>query len=458
MSAGSDAAQGWSAERILDADRRYVIHSWSTQGNLNPKVIEGGEGSWFWDSTGKRYLDFQSQLVNLNLGHQHPGLVRAVQEAAAEMCYMGPGFAVRSRAALAERMAEITPGDLRMTFFTTGGAEANEAAVRLARNMTGRHKIVARYRSYHGATAGALALTGDPRRWAGEPYVSGVVRMFDPDPYRLAPDDPVNLGGPHLEEVLKYEGPDTVAAVIVEPVTGTNGILYPPDGYLASIREVCDRHGIVLIFDEVMVGFGRTGELFACNHWDVVPDILVTAKGLNSGYVPLGAMTVDEPISQWLQDNHFWAGQTYAGHPLACASGLAALDIIESEGVMDNVRWIEGHLDEGLAKIAAAHPSVGNVRGRGAFFGVELVRDQDTKEPLVAFNAKGAAAEPMTRVCKAAMDAGLYITSNNNVLRLAPPLTISIDDVDIALGILDEVLSIADTYTTDGGAMKETER
>ena len=449
-------AVAWSKEELVAADSEFVIHSWSKQGGLNARPIKGAEGSWFWDYDGNRFLDFQSQLVNSNLGHQHSKLVQAIKDQADTMCYIGPGFAEEQRARLAQKLAEITPGDLKMSFFTTGGAAANENAIRLARHVTGRNKIVARYRSYHGATAGAIALTGDPRRWHAEPSMPGVVRMLDPYTYRCPAGHPspcpVCSGGPHLEEILQFEDPYSVAAVILEPVTGTNGLIYPGENYLRSIREVCNKYGIILIFDEVMAGFGRTGELFACDHWGVTPDILITAKGLNSGYVPLGAMTVSSKISDWLQENKFWGGLTYAGHPLACASAVASLEIMEEEGVVDNARRQGERLGVGLAELAKRHPSVGDIRGRGLFYGLELVRNRDTREPLVPFNAVGEAAKPMQEINKAAMAKGLYLASNFNVLRLTPPLVIKDEEIDLALEILDEVLDIADVhYDTAGG-------
>lgn len=446
------SAAAWTKEQIVEADRDYVIHSWSKQGGLNARPIAGAEGCWFWDYEGNRFLDFQSQLVNSNLGHQHPKLVAAIQEQAGKLCYIGPNFAEESRAKLAQRLAEVTPGDLKMSFFTTGGAAANENAVRLARHVTGRHKIVARYRSYHGATAGAISLTGDPRRWQAEPGVSGVVRMLDPYAYRY-PDrregSPIYEGGPHLEEILQYEDPYSVAAVILEPVTGTNGLLYPGENYLRSIREVCDKYGILLIFDEVMSGFGRTGELFACNHWGVVPDILITAKGLNSGYVPLGAMTVSAEISNWLNENKFWGGLTYAGHPLACASAVASLDIMEEEGLVANAKRQGERLGAGLSELAERHPSIGDIRGRGLFYGLELVRNRETREPLVPFNAVGGAAAPMQRVVKAGMQKGLYLSANFNVMRLTPPLVVQDSEIDFALEVLDDVLALADEEVTE---------
>lgn len=441
-------AKAWSKEELIEADRDYVIHSWSKQGGLNARPIAGAEGSWFWDYDGNRVLDFQSQLVNSNLGHQHPRLVEAIKEQADQLCYIGPNFAEESRARLAKKLAEVTPGDLKMSFFTTGGAAANENAVRLARHVTGRSKIVARYRSYHGATAGAIALTGDPRRWAAEPSTSGVVRILDPYTYRCPAGHPspcpVCSGGPHLDEVLQYENPYSVAAVILEPVTGTNGLIYPGENYLRSIREVCDKYGILLIFDEVMAGFGRTGEMFACNHWDVVPDILITAKGLNSGYVPLGAMTVSSKISDWLMENKFWGGQTYAGHPLACASAVASLQIMEDEKIVENAAHQGERLGAGLEELARHHPSIGEIRGRGLFYGLELVKNRETREPLVPFNAVGEAGAPMQRLTKAAMTKGLYLSSNFNVMRLTPPLVIKDEEVDLALEILDDVLTLAD--------------
>lgn len=453
MSATHTEQTRWDADRIRRADREYVIHSWSVQGKVNAIPIAGGSGCWFWDYDGKRYLDFQSQLVNLNLGHQHPRLVEAIKRQAERLCYIGPNYAERSRAELAELMAELTPGDLKMSFFTTGGAAANENAVRLARHVTGRHKIVARYRSYHGATAGAIALTGDPRRWYSEPGPSGVVRILDPYTYRCPaghPDPcPVCSGAPHLEEILQYENPRTVAAVVLETVVGTNGLLYPPPGYLESIREVCSRYGILLILDEVMAGFGRTGEWFACNHWGVTPDILVTGKGINSGYVPLGGMTVNARIGEWLMENKFWGGLTYAGHPLACASGVAAIKIMQEERVVENARKMGERLGAGLEQLAQRHVCIGEIRGRGLFYGLELVANRETREPLVPFNATGDAAAPMNAVIAAAMKAGLYLSANNNVLRLTPPLVINEEEIDLALSILDDVLTIADRATKE---------
>jgi taurine--2-oxoglutarate transaminase len=338
-----------------------------------------------------------------------------------------------------------------MSFFTNGGAEANENAIKLARWYTGRHKILARYRSYHGATGGAITATGDPRRWHAEPGIPGVVRMLDPYTYRCPaghPDPcPVCTGAPHLEEILQYEGPHTVAAVILETVVGTNGIIVPPDGYLQAIREVCDRHGILLITDEVMAGFGRTGRWFAVEHWDVVPDIVTVAKGINSGYVPLGAMIVREPIGEWLRDRYFAGGLTYSGHPLACAAAVASIEAFREEGIVEHAAEMGEAFREQLDGLAARHPSIGEVRGLGCFWGIELVRDRETREPLVPFNATGEAFAPVARVVKAALDRGLYLMTHWNVVMVCPPLTITHEELDEGIGILDEALALADEHS-----------
>src|SRR5687768_6407600 len=434
---------------VADA-KEFVLHSWSMQDAINPIAVAGAEGRYFWDYEGKRYLDFASQLVNVNISHQHPKIIAAIKEQADRLTTIGPPMASESRSQLGRLLAEVTPGDLCMSFFTNSGAEANENAIRLARLATGRHKIIARYRSYHGATHGSIVLTGDPRRWPNEPGMGGVVRMLDPYTYRCPaghPDPcPVCTGAPHLEEILQYEGAHTVSAVILETVTGTNGIIVPPDGYLQSIREVCDRHGILLICDEVMAGFGRTGRWFACEHWDVVPDILTMAKGINSGYVPLGAMTVSEPIGDWLRDRYLAGGLTYSGHPLATASAVASIEAFREEEIVENAAEQGEYLAEALPALAARHPSIGDVRGLGLFWGLELVRDRETREPLVPFNAGGEAAAPVVRLQKAALEAGLYLMTHWNVVMICPPLTITREELEEGLTALDDALALADEY------------
>jgi len=437
------------AQIVADA-REYVLYSWSVQNQINPIPVAGAEGRYFWDYDGKRYLDFASQLVNVSIGHQHPKIIAAIKEQADKLCTIGPPMANESRSRLGRLLAEVTPGDLTVSFFTNGGAEANENAIKLARLATGRHKIIARYRSYHGATTGAVTLTGDPRRWAVEPGMPGVVRMFDPYTYRCPaghPDPcPVCTGAPHLEEVLEYEGAHTVAAVILETITGTNGVIVPPDGYLKAIRQVCDRHGILLILDEVMAGFGRTGRWFACDHWDVVPDILTVAKGINSGYVPLGAMIARGEIVDRVRDRFFPGGLTYAGHPLACASAIASIEAFQEEGVVENAAAMGDWFADALRGLQARHPSIGEVRGKGCFWGVELVKDRSTREMLVPYNAAGEAAAPVARIAKAALERGLYLMTHWNVIMVVPPLTITRDEAEEGIAVLDDVLSIADEY------------
>jgi taurine---2-oxoglutarate transaminase len=437
--------------QVVEDAKRYVLHSWSVQNALDPIPVAGGEGRYFWDFDGKRYLDFASQLVNVSIGHQHPKVVAAIKEQAEKLCTIGPPMATEPRSTLARLLAEITPGDLEMSFFTNGGAEANENAIKLARWYTGRHKIVARYRSYHGATGSAITLTGDPRRWPAEPGIPGVVRVLDPYTYRCPaghPDPcPVCTGAPHLEEILQYEGPQTVAAVILETVTGTNGIIVPPDGYLQSIREVCDKYGILLIADEVMAGFGRTGKWFGVDNWDVVPDILSVAKGINSGYIPLGAMIVRKPIADWLRDKYFAGGLTYSGHPLACASAVASIEAFKEEGIVEHAAEMGPVFAELLRGLQDKHPSIGEVRGLGCFWGIELVKNRETREPLVPFNATGEAFAPVARVYKAALERGLYLMTHWNVVMVCPPLTITRDELEEGISILDEALAVADEHT-----------
>jgi len=439
----SPASRAGSAADLRALGGEHVIYSWSDQSAVDPLPVARGEGCWFEDHDGRRYLDFASQVVNLNLGHQHPRLVEAVRRQAGTLCGLAPSFTSVPRVQLARLLAEVTPGDLCMSLFTTGGADANENAVKLARWYTGRQKVVTRYRSYHGATAGAAALTGDPRRWPAEPAVPGVVRMFDPSPEH-AGDAAVMAGGPHLEEILRYEDPASVAAVVLEPVTGANGVLVPPPGYLASIREVCDRSGILLVFDEVLTGFGRTGRWFAADHWDVVPDIMTLSKGLAGGAVPLGAMVVNERLRDWLRGHEFASGLTACGHPLACAAGVAVVETLREERLVENAAAMGEVLAAGLPELAAGHASVAGVRGLGLLWGLELVRAGELCEPLVPYAARGEAARPMAALRRAAVDRGLHLYTHDALVLVAPPLIVTREEIEIGLGILDEVLTVAD--------------
>ncbi len=429
-----------------------MFHSWSAQAQIDPLPIASASGSYFTDYSGKSYLDFSSQLVNVNIGYQHPKLVAAIQEQAAKLCTIAPSFANDARSEAARLIAEVAPGDLNAVFFTNGGAEANENAIRMARLHTGRHKILAAYRSYHGATAGAIALTGDPRRWAAEPGLPGIVRYWGPYTYRSAfhaitEQEESARALTHLRDILMVEGSHTVAAIILETVVGTNGILVPPPGYLAGVRALCDEFGIVMIADEVMAGFGRCGEWFAVDHWGVTPDLITFAKGVNSGYVPLGGVIISDEIAATFADRAFPGGLTYSGHPLACASAVASINIFREEGIIEHARALGTDvIGPELRALAERHPSVGEVRGLGVFWALELVRDRETREPLVPFNASGTDAKPMTEFATACKDRGLWPFVHFNRTHVVPPCTTSVEEIREGIAILDESLKVADTY------------
>jgi len=433
-------------------DRAHVFHSWSAQGQIDPLVIAGAQGSRFWDDKGRSWLDFSSQLVNVNIGHQHPRLVAAIQEQAGRLCTIAPSFANDMRSEAARLIAELAPGDLDMVFFTNGGTEAVENAVRLARGHTGRHKILSAYRSYHGATGNSIMLTGDPRRWGNEPGAVGMVKFWGPYLYRSAfhastPAEECERALEHLANVLMVEGPHTVAAIILESVVGTNGILVPPDGYLQGVRELCDRHGIVMICDEVMAGFGRCGEWFAVDRWKVTPDLITFAKGSNSGYVPVGGVVISRRIAETYRDRVFPGGLTYSGHPLACASIVASIGIFKEERIVEHARHLGADvIGPALAKIAEKHPSVGEVRGLGVFWAIELVLDRKTREPFVPFNASGAAAKPMVEVLNACKAKGVWPFSHFNRLQITPPCTTSDEEVREGLALIDQALDVADGF------------
>ena len=433
-------------------DRAHVFHSWSAQGTLNPTEITGGEGSYFWDSTGKKYLDFSSQLVNLNIGHQHPKLVAAIQEQAGKLCTVAPPFANASRSEAARLIAELAPGDLNMVFFTNGGAEAAEYATRMAKLHTGRHKILTAYRSYHGSTAGAIALTGDPRRWANETGASGAVKFWGPYPYRSAfhstsDKQECERALEHLENVLMVEGPQTIAMIALETVVGTNGILVPPDGYLQGVRDLCTKHGIVMMCDEVMAGFGRCGEWFAVNKWNVTPDLICFAKGVNSGYLPLGGVVISQKIADTFKDRAFPGGLTYSGHPLSCAAAVASINIFKEEKIVEHARMLGTDIiGPALEKIKAKHPSVGDVRGLGVFWAIELVKNRETREPLVPFNAAGADAKPMMDLAAACKERNLWPFTHFNRMHVVPPCNTPVEDIKSGLAIIDEVLDLADKH------------
>ncbi|MBM7170101.1 aspartate aminotransferase family protein [Streptomyces sp. G44] len=438
---------------VKAADRAHVFHSWSAQELIDPPAIAGAEGSYFWDYDGNRYLDFTSGLVYTNIGYQHPKVVAAIQEQAATMTTFAPAYAVEARSEAARLIAGRTPGDLDKIFFTNGGADAVEHAVRMARLHTGRAKVLSAYRSYHGGTQQAINLTGDPRRWASDTGAAGVVRFWAPFLYRsrfYAENErqECERALQHLEETIVFEGPQTVAAIILETVPGTAGIMTPPPGYLAGVRDICDRYGIVFILDEVMAGFGRTGKWFAVDHFEgVVPDLMTFAKGVNSGYVPLGGVAISGAIAETFARRPYPGGLTYSGHPLACAAAVATIHVMEDEGVIDNAARLGAELiGPGLAGLAERHPSVGEVRGLGMFWALELVRNRETREPLVPYNATGEANAPMAAFGAAAKKNGLWPFINMNRTHVVPPCTITEAEAKEGLAALDEALSAADAY------------
>ena len=435
-------------------DRKHVFHSWSAQSMINPIVVAGGEGAWFWDDAGRRYLDFSSQLVNVNIGHQHPKLVAAIKEQADRLCTIAPIHANDARSEAARLICEVAPGDLNMVFFTNGGAEATENAMRMARVHTGRHKVLTTYRSYHGATGGAIQLTGDPRRWPSEPAMPGIIKFWGPYTYRSQfwsqnDAEEAERALKHLEDVVMVEGANNIAAIILETVVGTNGILVPPAGYLQGVRDLCNRTGIVMICDEVMAGFGRCGEWFAVDHWNVTPDLICFAKGVNSGYVPLGGVIISEKIADSFRERAFPGGLTYSGHPLACASAVASINIFKEEKIVEHARHLGNDIiGPELQKLKDKHPSVGDVRGLGVFWAIELVRDRATREPLVPFNAAGADNKPMVDVITACKAQNLWPFTHFNRMHVVPPLVITDQEMRDGLAIIDEALSVADTYYT----------
>ncbi len=435
-------------------DQEHVFHSWSAQRNLNSLPVAGAEGCFFWDYEGHRYLDLASQLVYANLGHQHPRLVAAIKAQADRLCTVGPSFANAARGELARLIAERAPGDLDHVFFTNGGTEANEHAIRMARLHTGRFKVLSAYRSYHGATGASITATGEPRRWGSEPGMVGMVHFLGPYLYRSAFHATTELEESqfaleHLRQIVEFEGPHTVAAILLETVVGTNGVLVPPPGYLAGVRALCDEFGIVMICDEVMVGFGRIGEWFAVNAFGVVPDLITFAKGVNSGYVPLGGVVISKRVRESFLDRPYPGGLTYSGHPLACAAGVASIQVFEESDLLAHVRDLgERVVRPALDAIAETHPCVGEVRGRGLMWAIELVRDRSTREMLVPFDAAGAAAEPMGKLVGRCHELGVWPFTHFNRLHLAPPLVITEQEVRDGLEKIDEALAVADGYVS----------
>jgi taurine--2-oxoglutarate transaminase len=434
-----------TGEEIVELARRHTFFSWSVQGAIDPIPIDHAEGIYLYTPDGRRIIDFNSQLMSVNIGHGDRRVIDAITEQATKLQFVQPAFATEIRARLGQKLAEIMPGDLDKVFFTLGGAEAVENAIKLARHYTGRYKVLARYRAYHGATMGAMTLTGDPRRWANEPGLVGVVRY--PDTHRWGEQEPrpVDESLQGLEDVIRYEGPSTIAAVFLETIVGTNGILIPPDGYLQGVRELCDRHGILLVADEVMAGFGRTGRWFAVDHWDVVPDLMTMAKGLTSSYLPLGAVAMRHHIAEAFDTKMYYGGLTYSSHPVSLAASLATIRVYEEDGLIENAARLGPVMRRHHEELAAKHPSVGAIRNLGLFGILDLVRSHDPWTPLTPFNGT---SDEMKAVGKYLRDNGLYTMIANNSIHTNPPLCITEEQLAEGFAIIDRALDLADGAVT----------
>jgi len=436
---------------ILSLSLEHNFWTWSAQSRVSPIPVTRAKGVYFWDVDEKRYLDFNSMVMCVNIGHGDERVINAISDQARELTFAGPGMATKPRAVLGKLLTEVVPKGLTKFLYTLGGADANENAVKLARAYTGKHKILTRYRSYHGASYGAIALTGDPRRYAWEPSVMpGVVHFLDPYKYRSTfhrmnrdisdeefSTDYLN----HLEEIVLGEGPQTIAAVMIEPVTGTNGILIPPPGYIKGVRALCDKYNILMIADEVMTGFGRTGEWFAVNHWNVIPDIMTMAKGITSGYAPLGAVAMKPEIAATFNDRIFEGGLTFNGHPISLAAAIANINVMRSDSLIDKAKKSGVVMAEMMAELVDRHPSVGEVRSMGLFGAIELVKNRETREPVSPF--AGTSPE-MVSLKKYLLEKGLFLYTHWNLLLIIPPLIITPDQLAEGFSIIDKGLEITD--------------
>lgn len=440
-----------SDSEILPLSMEHNFWTWSAQGKVSPIPVKRAQGVYFWDVNDKRYLDFNSMVMCVNIGHGNQRVMDAMIEQIRELPFAGPGMATRPRAVLGKLLAEVTPGDLNHFLYTLGGAEANENAIKMARAYTGRPKILARYRSYHGATYGAVAASGDPRRVAWEPTVMpGVVHFLDPYRYRstfhranpgISEADFCQDYLNHLEEIILYEGPQSIAAILMESVTGTNGIIIPPAGYMQGVRALCDKYGIQMIADEVMSGFGRTGRWFAVDQWNVVPDLMTMAKGLTSGYAPLGAVAMRPHIFEHFKDKVYQGGLTYNGHPVSLAAAIANIEVMRDEKLVENSAAMGKVMSDMLAELVERHPSIGEVRSIGLFGIIELVKNRQTHEPLVPFNGS---SPTMTAIRNFLMDRGVFLYLHWHTLLIIPPLIINEQQLAEGFNILDEALNIAD--------------
>ena len=438
-----------SALSDLEREKAAVFHSWSAQNTINPLMVKDAHGVWVTDLDDNTYLDFSSQLVNVNIGHQHPAVVAAIKEQADLLCTVAPQHGNLARTRAAELILDHSFEGAQKVFFTNGGTEAVEHAVRMARLHTGRHKVLARYRSYHGATSTSINLTGDPRRWANDHGTAGVVHFFGPFLYRshfyaTTEAEECERALAHLESTIQFEGPTTIAAIILESVPGTAGIMVPPPGYLRGVRDLCDRYGIIYIADEVMAGFGRTGAWFAYQQHDVRPDLVTFAKGVNSGYIPLGGVVINEAICQTFADRVYPGGLTYSGHPLACASAVASMTAMQDEGIVENARRIGDEvLRPGILALAEKHQVIGEVRGLGVFFALEMVSNRATRAPLAPYGSSSPAMNELVTACRRE---GLLIFNNFNRIHVVPPCTITDDEAREGLARLDRALAVIDSY------------
>jgi taurine--2-oxoglutarate transaminase len=434
-------AEPLSADEIIRLSKQYTLYEWVAQNAADPIAVATAKGSYFYTADGRRFLDFNSQSMSVNIGHGDQRVIDAIAGQAQRLAFTSPFLAHEPRARLGRKLAELTPGDLDVAFFTNGGADANENAIKLARQFTGRHKILARYRSYHGATGVAIAATGDPRRWAGETGISGIVRAPDAHKWGRPEPEPADRALAELEEIIMYEGGHTIAAFILEPIVGANGILIPADGYLQGVRELCDRHGILLIADEVMTGFGRTGRWFAVEHWGVVPDLLTMAKGLTSSYIPFGAVAMRQHIADAFRERAYVGGLTYNSHPMGCAAALAVIDVMEQDGLVERSARMGEVMRGHHERLMARHPSVGGHRSLGLFGVLDLVRDRRTYEPMVPFNGT---SEEMQAIHRHFREHGLYAFLRYNMIHTNPPLTISEEELAEGFDIIDAALDLAD--------------
>ena len=440
-------------ESLVPLSLEHNFWTWSAQSKVNPIPIKSAKGVYFWDIHGKRYLDFNSMVMCVNVGHGDQRVINAIVKQAQELPFAGPLFATKPRAMLGEKLCQVVPKGLTKFLYTLGGADANENAIKLARGYTGRYKILTRYRSYHGATYGALAATGDPRRVAWEPTVMpGVVHFLDPFQYRstfhrtnpsISEQDFTQDYLNHLEEIIQYEGPQTIAAILLETVTGTNGIIVPPKGYLEGVRAICDKYGIVYIADEVMAGFGRTGAWFAVDHWGVNPDIMTMAKGLTSGYAPLGAVAMKPEIAAAFNDRVFQGGLTFNGHPISLAAAIEVINVMQEDHLVENAAQKGEILARALKDLAAEHPSVGDVRSIGLFAAIELVKNRETKEPMASF---GGSSPAMNELKDYLFAHGLFVSTHWNLLLIIPPLIITSEQLEEGLKIINDGLAITDRY------------